>query len=145
MLDEVRFSVARQNFTEIIDRIQDFESVLIKKRKKSEIDAVILNRELFEDFLDDVKFSLEITEEETGEFTIVLNELNIIGAGENRDEAIDDLANEVMLYSEDYIKNYNMYRHASNRKDHLKQVLKIALLETEEEVKSVLLAGELVT
>ena len=58
--------------------------------------------------------------------------------GNTKEEAMNDLLEQLQVYAEEYLAHINEYRYAPNRKAHLPYVLRIALCENEQELRQLL-------
>jgi hypothetical protein len=58
-----------------------------------------------------------------------LPEFELYGHGDDVDSALQDLANEVREYVDEYLADIDRYRHAPNRASHFPYVLKVLALD----------------
>jgi len=138
MLAEMKFTEARNNFTSVIDRVQRLSPVIIKPRKQSEDCTFLLNEKLVHRLLRDVQFRIVVMPEEDGSVTVGIDELELYVNGETIEEAIDELAEDIIAYAQDYMNNPDRYFNAPNRRDHFPYLFKVLLHNNKEEVKQFL-------
>jgi len=138
MLAEMKFTEARNNFTSVIDRVQRLSPVIIKPRKQSEDYTFLLNEKLVHRLLRDVQFRIVVMPEEDGSVTVGIDELELYVNGETIEEAIDELAEDIIAYAQDYMNNPDRYFNAPNRRDHFPYLFKVLLHNNKEEVKQFL-------
>lgn len=139
MLAELKFTDARRELTSVIDRVQSLIPVVIQPRKKSEEHTFMFKETLVREMLHEYKFNLELTDEEEGSYSYWLDNLDIYGYGETKEEALNSLVEDLVMYAKQYTDNPVRYFNAPNRRAHLPFVLKVMVCNNAEEVKQMLL------
>ncbi len=128
MLKEIYSSEARANLGETLDEIYDKKMPVIIKKKIAggSKDFVFISKEIFGDLLNYVEFNVNVYNESDGSITLELEDLELVSNGDTIDSTAYELANDVIMYAEEYIENIQLYSIAPNRKDHLKFIIKVA-------------------
>jgi antitoxin YefM len=139
MLAELTFTDARRELTSVIDRVQRMVPVVIRPRKQSEENTFILNETMVRIFLSQYTFNLSLIDEEEGSYGYWLDNLDIYGYGETKEEALDSLVEELIIYAKQYTDNPSRYIDAPNRRVHLPYVMRVMVCNDAEEVKRLLL------
>jgi hypothetical protein len=116
-LSEVMTDVVHRHHPQVVDRHGGKEQMLLMGR-----DDVIA---LLETFRFDPRVSVS-----DGEFVVRLPELNLIAGGSTYAEAIDELAELVDAYCEEFFPRFDFYMQTDRRR-HLPWLLKFALTPPE--------------
>jgi hypothetical protein len=119
MLAEMTFSDARSKFTSIIASL-DMVNDLITE---SSIGP---------------KFQVEFIAEVDGSMLVTLDPFELVVAGKDKKEAVENLINEMTIYAEDYMKDFALYRSSKNRRDHFPLVFRILSCNTKEQIKGLI-------
>lgn len=90
-------------------------------------------------------FKVEFFPEEDGTVTATLNNFDIVENGDNEEEALDLIADELIKYANDYQDNFNRYFNAPNRKGHFPYIMNVLVQNDSEGVKELIKcqAGEI--
>ena len=139
MFTEMKFTDVRNNFTSVIDRVQNLSPVVVKPRKQSEVHTFLLNENLVHQLLQGVKFKVQLLQEEDGSVTLGMDELEIYANGETEENALEEIAEDVMSYAQDYFSEPNRYFNAPNRRYHFPYLFKVLLCNNKEEVIQMIL------
>lgn len=138
MLTEYGFTTARANLTSVIDQVMDKEPQVIKARKQSERDVLLIDVEMQKELLIPFQFTVDLIEEEDGSITAGLDALTLYVNQPAKEEALSDLAQEMMDYAQTFIEKRDLYLSAPNRRHHLGYVMRILLCHNEDEVRQLL-------
>ncbi|WP_019123927.1 hypothetical protein [Brevibacillus massiliensis] len=139
MLFELEFSEAISDFSGVLDRVQNLIPVAIKPRKQSETHTFLLNDTLVQQLLQGVKFEVKLFREEDGSITLGMDELELYANGETEEKALEELAEDVMIYAQEYMEDPNRYFNAPNHCHHFPYLFKVLMCKNKEEVKQMLL------
>lgn len=134
MLQEHRFSEARRQFSALYDSIYNaLKPVVIRRGRQEEV--LLLRKDMLKSLLE--KFSLKAVafEEEDGSVTLALDELDIAVNAPSLEEAVNELVQELKLYAQDYLDRAQLFLNTPNRRHHLPYILRVALCNSDEEVK----------
>lgn len=140
LIMEYSFSQARRSLTEVIDKVQRLSPVVIRPRKRSEDASIILSRALMQKIMQECKDGIQLQPqflpEEDGSMTLALEPLDLVVNAETREEAIKDMAEELIWYAKEYLdeENIALYSRAPNRKAHLPFVVRVAMCDSVDEV-----------
>ncbi|MGB9859746.1 MAG: exoribonuclease R [Moorellaceae bacterium] len=134
MLQEHQFSEARRQFSALYDNIYNALKPAIIRRGREE-EVLLLRKDMLKSVLEKFTLKAEALEEDDGSTTLALDELDIAVNAENLEEALDELVEELKLYAQDYLDRAQLFLNAPNRRHHLPYVLRIALCNSDEEVK----------
>lgn len=139
MFTEMKFTDVRNNFTSVIDRVQNLSPVVVKPRKKSETYTFLLNKEWVKQLLQEVKIKVNMYPEEDGSLTLGIDELELYANGDTKEKAFEELTEDLIQYAQDYMNEPHRYYNAPNRRHHLSYLFKILLCNNKDEVKQMLL------
>ena len=134
MLSAYSFTEARSHLTAVVDRALSHHPQIIKKRKQSEQDIVLIDIETQKQLLSHLSFSPEELLEDDGSVTLALDGLSIFANGVTREEAKQDLLEQLHVYAEEYLDHIDQYRHAPNRIAHFPYIMRMALCDSEQEL-----------
>gem|GEM_PF-3469467 len=138
MLAEHRFTAVRANLTRVIDHVLDREPQVIKARKQSERDVLLIDVDMQKELLRSFQFDIELVQEKDGSFTAGLDALALYVNQPTQEKAISDLVSEMTAYAQNFMEQRALYLSTSNRRHHLGYVMRLLLCHTEEEVRSLL-------
>ena len=138
MFLEHSFTDARSHLTAVVDKVLSNQPQIIRKRKQSEKDVMLIDTDTQKELLAGFSFTLDEFPEEDGSITLALDVLTLYANGNTEEEALNDLLEQLQVYAEEYLTHINEYRYAPNRKAHLPYVLRIALCENEQELRQLL-------
>lgn len=128
MLKEIYSSDARSLLGETLDEVYDNKlPIVVKKRiAGGSKDFIFISKKVFEDLINDISFVVNIFNENDGSITLELPELNLIVNSTSLEEASIELANDIILYTNEYIENIHLYSISPNKKDQLKYIIKVS-------------------
>ena len=116
----------RKNWSSVLDTVVREKPTFIKRTR----DCVVLsNEDLMTDILSVYSFSAIEYIEDDGSITLSLNEIDLVENAENKELAVEALANSIREYAIDYYENFSYWSNASNRKGHIPYILKALLLD----------------
>ncbi|HLS10239.1 hypothetical protein [Lentibacillus sp.] len=141
MLKEYRFSAARQSFTTLFDDVQNFIPSLIKARKQSETDGVILNRLLLAEALKPYTFDIDIRLEDDGTYWSWIKPLNDYAMGDTKEDCKRSTAEAAQDFAEDFLNEPYMFQ-AKNTRTLVPYVLRILLCDSLEDVERLLFGAK---
>ena len=105
--------------------------VNVNTRKKINLDDVL--NVMLEPLLEPYTFTAEEFTEDNGTITLWSNDLNLWGSGKNKEEAIKDLASEILGYAEDYYKEFDLWARGW-RKAHIPYLTKALIINDVEKI-----------
>ncbi len=139
MLQELKFTDARQRFTAVLDSVQAFNPIAIQPRKASEGYTFLLNHPMLTGILSYFEFKPEVISEDDGSITISVDDLELVVNAETITEALEELAYDLVDYSKRYMSKFPLYSNAPNRRHHLPYVFRVLICQDVSEVKSMLM------
>jgi antitoxin YefM len=137
MLQEIKFSDARKHLTSVIDNVQSNLPTIIKRRKSSEKDSLVISKEMVIELIPN-KFEIKKFIETDSSITLALENLGVAVNAPTEEEAINQMVNDVIEYAEDYLDNRIFYYNSPNRKTHFPLILNILLCDSKEQVRELL-------
>jgi hypothetical protein len=97
-------------------------------------DAIFaLSESHFFELVKHLTLTLQIDQED-GIYAVDIPELELLAWGENLDQVKENLADQVISYTKDYLDRFHLFFHAPNRKDHFPYVLRVLLCENKQQV-----------
>lgn len=137
MLQEFKFSDARKNLTAIIDQVQTNLPIVIRRRKNSEKDSLLIPTDMLNELIS-AEFKPKFFKEDDGTVTLVIELLGLAVNAADKNKAVSALVDEVIEYAMEYMENRVLYYNSPNRKTHLPYILKILLCDNKVQVKELL-------
>ena len=137
MLNELQFTEARNQFSNLYDSVYNSFNPAIVKRKNTE-QVALLRVDMLKMLLKDYKFAPEIIQEDDGSITLALDVLEIYANNDTLELAMKDLIEDLKLYAQDFLTRSQLFLHAPNRAHHFPYVLKIMLCDNDEEIQAML-------
>ena len=141
MLKEYRFSAARKNFTSVFDDVQNSIPSLIKARKQTEGDGVILSRLLLTEVLEQYEFDIDIRLEDDGYYWSWIKPFNDHAMGKTKKECKRATAIVAQGFAEDLIDEPFMFQAKSTR-TLIPYVLRISLCDNIEDIEQLLFGAD---
>lgn len=138
MLSQHLFTEARSKFTTIVDHVQSLSPQVIRRRKKTETDVLLITTELQKQLLSHLSFLPEVLMEEDGSVTLAFDTLELYANQPTVEAAYEDLADDLIGYAQDYMENRVLNLNSSNRNHHFPYVMRILLCVSKEEVVELL-------
>ena len=137
----IGFKELRNNISEVIDGVVTGYNVVISGnvKKNSTKTAAIISTKILDEILDIYRFNPVINfDAETNQFEAILNEINIYGCGDTKEEAIEITTDMVIDVTEDYFENAEMYARIPDQKAKYPYFLRVRSCSSRDEVKKVL-------
>ena len=140
MLEYIYSSEARKHFGETLDKVDEYKVPVEVKKKIAggTKDFIFISKESYQSLLDQVRLDVTVINEDDGSVTLELEVLDLLAWGKSIEEALDDLAEDLLNYAEEYKSEIQAYLNAPNRKNHYIYLLKVWSRDTKEEVKNML-------
>jgi len=117
----------RKNWSEVIDTVVRKKPVFIKRNRDM---LTFLSLEQLDIILDFFILNMSIFLEEDGSYTASIDELDIVGNAGTKDEVVEVICDDLIEYADEYMENFDMYYHSSNRKAHFPYVYKVIAHES---------------
>lgn len=126
---------ARKQWSSVIDTAVRKRPVFIKRTRDN---VTMINSEAFENLLTSYKFHISLIPEDDGTVTASVKEIDIVDNGATKEEAVEKIMTDLREYAVDFYSEFDYWRSAPNRKNHVPFVLKI-LLSTDDQLKEALI------
>jgi hypothetical protein len=131
MNDTISATDARKNWSKVIDTVVRKKPVFIKRNRDI---LTFLSLEQLDILLDSFRLRLSILPEDDGSITGVIEELDILANGASEEEVIELLTEDLIEYAEEYMENFDIYYHSSNRRVHFPYVYRVIAHESNYEI-----------
>jgi len=122
------FTDARRKLTEVVDAAQRDVPPLIRRRKASEDDVIVISRRLLRSALgvgESARFKVNSLREKDGSTTLSMEPFGLAVNAPDKESAVTELTSDVQAYAEDFLANRELYLRSSNRAAHLPLVLEV--------------------
>ncbi|MGD0856489.1 MAG: hypothetical protein ABSA18_11870 [Dehalococcoidia bacterium] len=128
MMKMLSASIARDRFAELRREALKGQEILIEDSKQLNSPLIsIISTELLDSLTDSFVFAPKWEEDEDGSLTVSLDEIDVIGYGETREEAAEVLATAASEYTELYFSELSFYLSPMvNRLSHYPYLRRIA-------------------
>lgn len=141
MLTCVNSTEVRKDMGHFIDSIIREKPKVIKRSRDYVFTSSI---EMLKELLKNTKFTANLFKEADGTITASLNEVDIVVNGENEEQVMTLLVNDLSEYAQDYYNEFNYWFSAPNRKEQLPYILNVLIQDNIDGVKGLIkcLPGE---
>lgn len=130
-LPSLDFSRAKSALSDLMTRVVHEHRPSIVSRHRGKERMLLVRTDDLAAYLSSFRFELEIVED-GDEVTVALPRLGLLGFGATREEAIDDLLQELRVYAADYFERSGFYA-ATDRAGHAPWLLRFALTPADEQ------------
>lgn len=135
MIQTLNATKARSKWSEFIDSVIRDKPQIIKRSRDYIFTS---NMEMLKELLRAYTFNATTFIEDDETVTASLNEIDIIVNGNNKEEAFNLLADELLEYSNEYYDELHYWFLSNNRKSHLPYILNVLLQDDKEGVKNLI-------
>ncbi|WP_228027717.1 hypothetical protein [Bacillus fonticola] len=142
MLKEYGFSTARKNFTTVFDDVQNYIPSLIRARKQTETDGIMISRLVLAEILERYPFEIDIRLEEDGSYWVWIQPINEYATGNTEAECRQAAVEVAREFAEDLINEPFMFQ-AKNTRPLIPYAMRILLCDNSQEVEQLLFGAEL--
>lgn len=126
MLRKIKSSDARKNWSEVINTAVRNSPVIIRRNKDV---LSLMSVEHLKLLLEKYTLTLKIMKEDDNSFTGVVEELDIMENASDVDLLREKIFKELLEYSREYMDEFQMHYHSTNRASHFPYVQKILVNE----------------
>lgn len=130
MMESISAGAARDRFAELRREALQGKEILVEDSKQNNSPLVSIISTAILDSIFEQKFTFAPVwehDEEDDSFTVSLDEIDIIGYGDTKEEAAEVLATSAMEYTETFFEDLSFYLSATvNRTSHLPYLRRIA-------------------
>lgn len=141
----IGFSDLRKNISEVIENVmKNFLVVESGHGKKNNTNTVsIIATDLLEQILSGYKFTPIISyDEETKQFEAIVDEINVYGCGDSKEDAIKMVLSLAISSTKDYFSNLELYMRIPEYKAKYPYYLRISKCKTLDDLEKVLNLAE---
>ena len=124
-------TVVRREWSSVCDSVVHNKPKFIKRTRDR---MWFSNLETMGEILKAYKFTAEKFLEEDGSVTLSLCEIDLVENGVDEQEARLNLGNAILEYSMDYYNEYELYSHASNRRQHIPYIFKALIMDNPKQI-----------
>lgn len=127
MIDMLALSATkvRSEWSSVVDEVVRNRPCFIKRTR----DYMLLSdTEFIEQLLEGYGFTASEYAEDDGSVVLSLNEIDLMATGKDREDAVKNLAEEILEYACEYYDEFQLWHSAQNRKGHLPYVFKALIL-----------------
>ncbi len=115
-------SDVRKNWGGFIDSVIRDKPKIIKRSRDR---IIAMNLELMQELLGNRTLTVTLLEEDDGSISGVIEELSLMANASSEEVLLDVLAQDALVYAEDYYREFSYWHSASNRKTHLPFIIAI--------------------
>jgi uncharacterized protein (UPF0305 family) len=134
MLIADKSSDVRKNWAQFMDSVIHKSPKFVQRNERDVFMA--MNFEYLSAMLNDVRCDVKIEHNrEAGEYVATMDQFWFVEAGKSEDEAIHNLAEQLLDYAQDYYQELDMHFHAPNLKQQFPQVIKALITNDVEGIK----------
>ena len=128
----------RKDFSATLDNVIHEKPQFVKRTHNR---MIFIEEGEFNRLFSSLMIPVKIVKEKDGSF-IATNSVmeDVFSTGKTKEEAIDNLCDDLIEYAADYYADYELYSKAPNRKNHAAYVMRIISSPSNEEVKEILYA-----
>lgn len=123
----------RKNWSTVLDEVREKPQFV----KRTHDFSVLMNTDLLNLLLDDVKVSVNIIRDEN-KFVVSSDDVDIVSSGNSEKEAIDNFIFDLMEYCQEFYDEFDFWSSAPNRKSHIPVVLKVCAAKNKKEVENII-------
>ncbi len=135
MQEVINATDVRKNWSEFIDGVIHSKPSFVRRNHDY---LAALSLEHLQMILSTYRFNMEYEQEDDGTFSGSLEQIDIVENAKSVDELRVIMAKELVEYARDYMDNFSMYYHSTNRKAHLPYVLAVLAQADLEGVKGLI-------
>ena len=126
MLNEVKFTEARNDLSNLYNKVYYELNPVIIQRKQTE-QVIVLPVDMQKLLLEEYTFKPEKLSEEDGSITLTLDKLEIYANADTLENAIAELVQDIKYYAQDYLK-----------RSHFPYILRVLLCNNDDEIRTLL-------
>jgi hypothetical protein len=122
----MRSADVRKNWSETINSVIRQRPLFIQRNRDR---MAFMSIEQLQLLLDPFKLTIRIATEENGSFTGVIEELDLLENASSISKLKIKLINELFVYCEEYMTEFQKYYHSTNRRKHFPYIYKALAYE----------------
>lgn len=134
MLLAEKSSSVRQEWSRFVDEVIHTAPKFVQRNERDIF--VSMNLDIMQMLMEDVRYAVTIEyDNEAEEYIATMEDFWFVETGVSSEEAIDNLAMQLMDFSTDYYKELNVYRSTNDFKKQFPKVLKALIIDNANEVR----------
>ena len=115
-MNKINVTDARKDMSTFFDNVIHEKPIILKKRK---YEAVLIEKSLLSVFLSSQKIVVKTVVSESKKVMVIAPMFDVIGEGETRVSAIENLCDNLFAYANEVYNNFMFYYYGQNIKDKL--------------------------
>ena len=137
MLAEIKFTDARNDFSNLYNEVYNGLKPIIIRRKQAE-QVLLIRTDLQKELLEEYRLKPKKLSENDGSITLALDEIELYVNADTIEDAVRELIQDLKIYAQDYIRRPQLFLNAPNRRSHFPYILRVLLCDNDDEVKALL-------
>lgn len=137
MLAEIKFTEARNDFSNLYNEVYNGLKPIIIRRKQAE-QVLLIRTDLQKELLEEYRLKPKKLSENDGSITLALDEIELYVNADTIEDAVRELIQDLKIYAQDYIQRPQLFLNAPNRRSHFPYILRVLLCDNDDEVKALL-------
>lgn len=137
MLAEIKFTDARNDFSNLYNEVYNGLKPIIIRRKQAE-QVLLMRTDLQKELLEEYRLKPKKLSENDGSITLALDEIELYVNADTIEDAVRELIQDLKIYAQDYIRRPQLFLNAPNRRSHFPYILRVLLCDNDDEVKALL-------
>ena len=137
MLAEIKFTEARNDFSNLYNEVYNGLKPIIIRRKQAE-QVLLMRTDLQKELLEEYRLKPKKLSENDGSITLALDEIELYVNADTIEDAVRELIQDLKIYAQDYIRRPQLFLNAPNRRSHFPYILRVLLCDNDDEVKALL-------
>ncbi len=135
MFETEQASNVRKEWSFFIDKVLHEKPAIIKRRRDS---IAAFSMEHLKTLLSGIKFPVDLKQEQDETWTAMLKNIDLAVNAKTKNEALNQLAKDLMDYANEYMDEFELYYRSRNRKDHFPYIVKVLLQKDQKAVVDLL-------
>jgi hypothetical protein len=135
MFEIEQASNVRKEWSFFIDKVLHEKPAIIKRHRDS---IAAFSMEHLKTLLSGIKFPVDLKQEQDETWTAMLKNIDLAVNANTKNEALNQLAKDLMDYANEYMAEFELYYRSHNRKDHFPFIMKVLLQKDQKAVLDLL-------
>lgn len=134
--EKLSASIFKDNFKKCVNYIMYEKPILVQRGK----DAFwSISQEMLRDMLDGFMIAIDFEQKKDGSFYGTLIPFgDIVAHGKTIDDMVDNAAEQLIVYAQEYYENFNAYYNNEKQRSHLPYIINILSRRNIEEVRKLI-------
>lgn len=128
-------TTVRNHFSEFVDNVVRDKPQFMKRNR----DLIsFFSEEQLNSLLEKYQFHVKVEKDEDGSFNVMDEKFDLIGWGDTPEEALNDFAEQLIEYAQEYYEDFAMYFQSPNRRPHYPYILHVLSKNSVNEVRTII-------